>query len=121
MGRGIAGSCELIAGKSAATGERFAVMVARFARTGAKRDPTCASIDRIVARELHNRNCVRIVGRLEAIGAKCAATIVNCEGIDATCVETFATFGTTGAMPVGTKKRLNGKQGEKGNREDNGV
>jgi hypothetical protein len=77
-------------------------MAARFVRTGAKRDPTCANIDRIVARELHNRSCVRIVGRFEAIDAKCAATVMNCEGIDATCAATFATFGTTGAMPVGT-------------------
>jgi hypothetical protein len=98
LGQGIAGSCELIAGKSAATGERFAVMGARLEGTDAKQDPTCVNFARIVATELRSRSCARTVAKSGAINVKCAATVMSFVGIDVTCVEMFATFGTTGAM-----------------------
>jgi hypothetical protein len=85
-------------------------MCARSAKTDAKRGLTCASIDRIAAKELHSRNFARTDGKSGPIDARCLVTGVSCDRIIAIYVATAEIFGVIDATQ-GTKakgKSVNG-------------
>jgi len=89
-------------------------MCARSGKTVAKRGLTCASIDRIAAKELHRRNFARTDERLGPIDARCLVTGVSCDRIIAIYVATAAIFDGIDATQD-TEPRNRGI-GEEGNR-----
>jgi hypothetical protein len=63
----------------------------------------CANIGKIVATELRNQSCVRIVAKSELIIANSAATGVSCGRTEETCAGTGGIFVATGVMLAKTK------------------
>lgn len=92
-----------IAERFAATEERFALTVERSDKTGAKHDLIYASIGRIGEKVLRGRSFVRIVGKSEAMCAKCRVTGASFDRTGAIYVAIVVTFARIGAMHAGTK------------------
>jgi hypothetical protein len=97
LGRGNAANSGRIAEKFVVTVESCEATLGKPDRTGAKQDLTFASIDKIVATELHSRNYAQTVVKFEAIIGRFWATVESFGRIDAICVVTVATFGAIDA------------------------
>jgi hypothetical protein len=94
------------AGKSNPTRERFAVIAAKGALTGATSEQTRRIIVEINMTAHHSKNYVQTVVRLEGIAASWAATGTRFVLTGATAALMHATSGVTGA----TQRRDNEKQ-----------
>ena len=106
-------SCGRIAEKFVRTAERSEVTYARSGKIAAKRDLTCVSIVRIVAKGPRSRSFVQTGAKSDPIDAKYLVTGVSFDRIVAICVATGAISDTIG-VTRDTDKRVKGEGGKRG-------
>jgi hypothetical protein len=91
-------NCVRIDERSGATPERFAVIVARGAATGAMSEQTRETIAETGATAHPVQSYALIVVRLEATVASCVATVARYAQTVATAARMFVTIVATGVM-----------------------